>query len=106
MRKNKLLIVLLVVALVFTLTLVGCGSKEPAGNSEKPAGNGEKPADQPKTYTAKLPENQPKVDMITPNLANKVKQGAITQEFMDETIEKVGAGELSIEELQKIMTGK
>ena len=105
MRKNKMLIVLLVVALVFSLTLVGCGNKEPADNGGGTA-DPSKPADEPKTYTADLPENQPKVDMIVPNLAAQVKNGEVTQEFMDETIRKVGAGEMSIDELQKIMTGQ
>ncbi len=104
MKVNKLLVVLLALALVFSLALVGCnGDEEPAEPNGEEEPNG---AEEPKTYTASDPDNQPKVDMIVPNLAAKVRDGDITQERMDEIIQQVGDGEMSIEELQKIMTGQ
>ncbi len=114
MKINKFLIVLLALALVFSLALVGCnGDEEPAepNGTEEPGGEEpggtEEPAEEPaETYTASDPANQPKIDMIFPNLTQKVKDGDITQERMNEILQQVGDGEMSIEELQKIMTGK
>jgi hypothetical protein len=93
MKMNKFLAVLIIFALVFSLGLVGCGDSE-----EKPSA-----PEAPTSYTASDPANQPKIDMIFPNLTAKVKDGVITQERMNEILKKVGDGEMSIEELQKIM---
>lgn len=114
MKVNKFLIVLLALALVFSLALVGCnGDDEPAepnGNEEPGDNNGDNgdndgAAEEPaaETYTASDPANQPKIDMIFPNLTIKVEDGDITQERMDEILQLVGDGEMSIPELQAIM---
>lgn len=107
MKSNKFIILLVIFAFVVSLSLVGCGSsEEPAANepaAEEPAA--EQPAAE-KTYTADIPENQPLVDMIVPSLKAKVKSKDITQERMDEIIQQVGDGTLSIEEVQAIMQGQ
>ncbi len=107
MKTNKFIILLVIFALAMSFTLVGCGSSdEPA--TDKPAGE-EPAAEEPaaeKTYVAEIPENQPLVDMIIPNLKAKVKSEDITQERMDEIIQQVGDGTLSIEQVQAIMMGQ
>lgn len=113
MKSNKFIILLVIFAFVVSFSLVGCGSSTPAPTPtpDKPAADAPATPDAPaepadKTYTASDPDNQPKVDMIVPNLTGKVKSGDITQERMDEIIQQVGDGEMSIEELQFIMTGQ